>query len=505
MLYHYLMHKNYIFLLLFASFLYSENNFQDISISEYKNLLSESKNTKQFYRDYLLNARLSDKEINSIISFYGPNELYRSYIYSRSANWRGVPIFVKDNIDTKNLANTAGSKALLDNLPKDDAQIIKNLKKAGFVIAGKTNLSEWANFRASSSTSGWSSVGGQTYNPYNLKYNPCGSSSGSAAIVAEGIAPASIGTETNGSIVCPASINGVVGIKPTVGLVSRDGIIPISSSQDTAGPMARSVYDAAIVLEAISGRDPKDKATFNIPRNYDFKGLTMLDADYLNGKRIGIMKVSDDAPEVTKNLTNKITKVLEDLGAEVIEISLKPLDSDDWSKEFYLLLYEFNVGLNDYLQESNSKTRNIEELIEFNNENKREILKYFGQDILEESVKAVDETAYNDALKLIEASKARIDAVLEEESIIAIVGLTRNPAWRINYRKGDNFENGWVNGGISAIAGYPHITIPLDYIDGMPTGVSFMGTAWDEVNLLNIAYAFEQENKFFPRPTRDKN
>ena len=354
------MHKNYIFLLLFASFLYSESNFQDISISEYKNLLSESKNTKQFYRDYLLNARLSDREINSIISFYGPNELYRSYIYSRSANWRGVPIFVKDNIDTKNLANTAGSKALLDNLPKDDAQIIKNLKKAGFVIAGKTNLSEWANFRASSSTSGWSSVGGQTYNPYNLKYNPCGSSSGSAAIVAEGIAPASIGTETNGSIVCPASINGVVGIKPTVGLVSRDGIIPISSSQDTAGPMARSVYDAAIVLEAISGRDPKDKATFNIPRNYDFKGLTKLDADYLNGKRIGVMKVSDDAPEVTKNLTNKIAIVLEDLGAEVIEISLKPLDSDDWSKEFYLLLYEFNVGLNDYLQESSSKIRNIE-------------------------------------------------------------------------------------------------------------------------------------------------
>mgnify|MGYP003299943490 FL=1 len=217
--------------------------------------------------------------------------------------------------DAKNLANTAGSKALLDNLPKDDAQIIKNLKKAGFVIAGKTNLSEWANFRASSSTSGWSSVGGQTYNPYNLKYNPCGSSSGSAAIVAEGIAPASIGTETNGSIVCPASINGVVGVKPTVGLVSRDGIIPISSSQDTAGPMARSVYDAAIVLEAISGRDPKDKITFNIPRDYDFKGLTKLDPNYLNGKRIGVIKISDDAPEVTKNLTNKIAIVLENLGA----------------------------------------------------------------------------------------------------------------------------------------------------------------------------------------------
>ena len=499
------MSYRFIFLLLFACFLYSETDFRDISISEYKNLLSETKNTKQFYRDYLLNARLSDKEINSIISFYGPNELYRSYIYSRSANWRGVPIFVKDNIDTKNLANTAGSKALLDNLPKDDAQIIKNLKKAGFVIAGKTNLSEWANFRASSSTSGWSSVGGQTYNPYNLKYNPCGSSSGSAAIVAEGIAPASIGTETNGSIVCPASINGVVGIKPTVGLVSRDGIIPISSSQDTAGPMARSVYDAAIVLEAISGRDPKDKTTFNIPRNYDFKGLTKLNDNYLDGKRIGVIEVPENAPEVVKNLTNKIIKTLENLGSEVVEISLSPLSKDDWDNELYLLLYEFNVGLNNYLQKSSSKTRNLEQLIEFNNQNKREILKYFGQDILEESVKTTNNTAYKDVLKLIDASKARIDELLEEESIIAIVGLTRNPAWKINYRKGDNFENGWGNGGISAIAGYPHITIPLDYVDGMPTGVSFMGTAWDEVNLLNIAYAFEQENKFFPRPTRDKN
>ena len=499
------MSYKFSFLLFFACFLSSETDFRDISISEYKNLLSETNNTKQLYRDYLLNARLSDKDINSIVSLYGPNDLYKSYIYSRAANWRGVPIFVKDNIDTINLANTAGSKALLDNLPKDDAQIIKKLKKAGFVIAGKTNLSEWANFRASSSTSGWSSVGGQTYNPYNLKYNPCGSSSGSAAIVAEGIAPASIGTETNGSIVCPASINGVVGIKPTVGLVSRDGIIPISSSQDTAGPMARSVYDAAIVLDAISGRDPKDTATFKIPGDYDFKGLTKLDADYLNGKRIGVIKVSEDAPQVTKNLMDKIIIVLEKLGAEVIEISLKPLDNDDWSKEFYLLLYEFNVGLNDYLQKSSSKTRNIKQLIEFNNQNKREILKYFGQDILEESIKAVDDTAYGNALMLINASKARIDTVLEEESIIALVGLTRNPAWIINYKTGDNFENGWGNGSISAIAGYPHITIPLDFVDGLPTGVSFMGTAWDEVNLLNIAYSFEQENKFFPRPSRDKN
>ncbi len=242
-----------------------------------------------------------------------------------------------------------------------------------------------------------------------------------------------------------------------------------------------------------------------IPRNYDFKGLTKLDDNYLDGKRIGVIEVPENAPEVVKNLTNKIIKTLENLGSEVVEISLSPLSKDDWDNELYLLLYEFNVGLNNYLQKSSSKTRNLEQLIEFNNQNKREILKYFGQDILEESVKTTNNTAYKDVLKLIDASKARIDELLEEESIIAIVGLTRNPAWKINYRKGDNFENGWGNGGISAIAGYPHITIPLDYVDGMPTGVSFMGTAWDEVNLLNIAYAFEQENKFFPRPTRDKN
>ena len=497
------MRYKFNFLLLFTFFLYSETDFHDISIFQYKKLLSETKNTKQFYKDYISNARILDAKINSIIAFNRPEELYRSYIYSRSTNWRGVPIFVKDNIDVINTANTAGSKALIDNFPKDDAQIVKNLKKAGFVIAGKTNLSEWANFRSSNSTSGWSSVGGQTYNPYKLDHNPCGSSSGSAAAVAQGIAPASIGTETNGSIVCPASINGIVGIKPTVGLVSRDGIIPISSSQDTAGPMARSVYDAAVVLEAISGRDPKDIATFNIPEDYDFKGLTKLDPNYLDGKRIGVIKILDGAPEVTKNLTKKIIMVLENLGAEVIQISLDPLDNDDWSKEFYLLLYEFNQGLNDYLQRSSSKISTIEELIQFNNENEREVLKYFGQDIFEESIKATDDSVYSGALELIEASKARIDRVLKEESIIAIVGLTRNPAWKINYKTGDNFENGWANGSISAIAGYPHITIPLDYVDDLPTGVSIMGTAWDEVNLLNIAYSFEQKNNFFPAPPKN--
>ena len=286
-------------------------------------------------------------------------------------------------------------------------------------------------------------------------------------------------------------------------MVSRDGIIPISSSQDTAGPIARSVLDAAIVLRAISGRDPKDTATYNIPEAYDFKNLTNLDASYLSGKRIGVIEVKEDSPEIVKILTNKIIYTLESLGADVVEVSLEPLNQTDWANEFYLLLYEFNIGINDYLKTSSSEIRSLQELIDFNNQNSKEVLRYFGQDILEESLVSNDEDAYENAIQIINIAKKRIDTVLEQESIIAIVGLTRNPAWKTDYKNGDSFENGWANGSLSAIAGYPHITIPLDYVNGLPTGVSFMGTAWDEVNLLNIAYSFEQENKFFPKPSRN--
>lgn len=498
------MYRKFIFLLFSCGILNSETDFKDLHIEDYENVISQFTNAKDFYREYLLFADLADNDVNSIISLSNPNELYKSYVYARSSSFRGVPIFIKDNIDVKYLPNTAGSKALLDNYPKYDAQIVKNLKNSGFVIAGKTNLSEWANFRSSSSSSGWSSVGGQTFNPYDLTYNPCGSSSGSAVIVAEGITPVSIGTETNGSIVCPASINGVVGIKPTVGLVSRDGIIPISSSQDTAGPIARSVLDAAIVLRAISGRDPKDTATYSIPEAYDFKNLTNLDASYLSGKRIGVIEVKEDSPEIVKILTDKIIYTLESLGADVVEVSLEPLNQTDWANEFYLLLYEFNIGINDYLKTSSSEIRSLQELIDFNNQNSKEVLRYFGQDILEESLVSDDEDAYENAIQIINIAKKRIDTVLEQESIIAIVGLTRNPAWKTDYKNGDSFENGWANGSLSAIAGYPHITIPLDYVNGLPTGVSFMGTAWDEVNLLNIAYSFEQENNFFPAPPKKR-
>ena len=235
------------------------------SIEEFKESFDASQNKKAFIEEYIKDINYLDSEVNSIVSLYDTAEIYKSYVYSRNKEWQGIPILIKDNIDSLGLANTAGSLSMLDNFPRRDANLVTKLKKSGFLVIGKANLSEWANFRGRNSVSGWSSYGGQTRNPYNLDYNPCGSSSGSAAAVALGLVPVSIGTETNGSITCPASINGVVGIKPTVGLVSRHGIIPISSTQDTAGPMARNVYDAAVVLKTISGKDPKDKATNKIP------------------------------------------------------------------------------------------------------------------------------------------------------------------------------------------------------------------------------------------------
>ena len=497
-----------IFFLLSSFYVFSESTYKDLSLSEFKELLDNTKNKKILYQEYLKYIDQADYEVNSIISLYSDDELYKDYIYSRRTPWRGVPIIIKDNIDSKGLANTAGSLAMLDNFPKNDAHIVMKLKKAGFVLAGKANLSEWANFRGNPSTSGWSSYGGQTNNPYDLSYNPCGSSSGSGAAVAEGLVPVAIGTETNGSISCPASINGIVGIKPTVGLVSRDGIIPISETQDTAGPMARSVKDAAAVLHAISGRDYKDPATKNIPRNYDFGALMVQDTNSLYGKRIGLI-VPNDISDYEKNLLNKSEKLFQKLGAEVIKVNFEIESNYKWDNEYYVLLYEFRVGLNKYLETSSSKMKSLSDLINFNESNSEEVLKHFGHEIFLDSANATDEDKYLSGVKLIvERARGQIDNLLVKNSLDALVGLTRNPAWKTDHKNGDSrgFQGlSWGNGGLSAVAGYPHITIPLDYVEGLPVGVSFMGSAWEEAKLINFAYAFEQENNFFPRPSRDTN
>ena len=326
------MMKNHIFLLLLPLILSSNSIFKDVSSEEFKILLKSENNFEDTYKNYLEFLENNDSDVNSLISLYAYSDIEKNL--KIGAGLQGVPIVIKDNIDSVGLANTAGSLAMLDNLPSNDAHIVKKLKDAGLIIVGKANLSEWANFRGNPSTSGWSSYGGQTNNPYNLDYNPCGSSSGSAAAVAEGLVPLSIGTETNGSISCPASINGVVGIKPTVGLVSRDGIIPISSTQDTAGPMARSVLEAAKVLKIISGFDDKDAATKNIPSDYDYEALTSLNGDALEGKRLGLI-VSNDMSDTETGLLDKIESVIQSQGGEVLRVSFQVESNYKFEDEYY--------------------------------------------------------------------------------------------------------------------------------------------------------------------------
>ena len=256
----------------------AEANFRHNDINSFLDELGEAQDKEKFFKEYVKSVRLNDQKVNSVISLYSNQEILKEYYAGVEKEFNGVPILLKDNIDSIGIANTAGSLAFKNNLPKNDAPLVSKLRESGFIILGKANLSEWANFRGNPSTSGWTSINGQTNNPFNLKYNPCGSSSGSAAAIAQGLVPVSIGTETNGSITCPASVNGVVGIKPTVGLVSRTGVIPISETQDTAGPMAKNVMDAAKVLKAIAGEDPLDSYTAKIPQDYDYEKLTDLDS-----------------------------------------------------------------------------------------------------------------------------------------------------------------------------------------------------------------------------------
>lgn len=489
-------------LFLFLIFFLYPKNFNDLSLDEFKHLFENSANKKILLQEYLEFIAEEDGEVNSIISLYDANKLYKDFIYARRSPWQGVPIVIKDNIDSAGLANTAGSLALTDNFPRDDAHIVKLLKRAGFLVVGKANLSEWANFRGNPSTSGWSSYGGQTTNAYNSKYNPCGSSSGSAAAVALGIVPVSIGTETNGSISCPAAINGVVGIKPTVGLVSRDGIIPISETQDTAGPMARNVQDAAQVLHAISGKDFKDIATANIPKNYNYQALIELDSNYLNGKRIGLLRNGEES-EIQQKLLSKVEAVLTTKGAIVIDVSFEISSNYKWDNEYYVLLYQFREGLNNYLRTANSRMKNLDQLIEFNEENSKTVLQHFGHEIFLESQQAQDEEKYLQALEIItDRSRNQIDSLLDNKGLDALVGLTRNPAWKTDLKNGDSRgdEEVWATGGLSAVAGYPHITIPLDLVNGFPVGVSFLASAWQEAKLINMAYSFEEQNSFYPRP-----
>ena len=412
------------------------------------------------------------------------------------------PIAVKDNIDVVGFANTAGSKALENNFPNKNAFLAQKLIDNGYFIIGKTNLSEWANFRSSTSTSGWSSMGGQTINPYGEMRTPCGSSSGSGVVVATGLVDVAIGTETNGSVSCPSSVNGIVGIKPTVGLVSRSGIIPISSTQDTAGPMANSVSSAAKILEIISGVDLNDPATLNIPDDFNFNFTSDLNDSSLAGKRFGLLPTGSMNSD-GKLMLKKIRMMLEEAGATVIDID----DNREYPgpEELLVLLYEFKVGLEQYLASSNSEFKTLDELIAFNEDNKDEVLKHFDQSHFYDSNETPSQKEeYLLALERVLQTRDEIDSFIKEYDIEALVGLSWSPAWAINHEGGDDEAIAeykfWVNGSYAAMAGYPHVTIPFEYVDNLPIGMSFIGSKWDDKKLIEFAYAAEKLIQFKPSP-----
>jgi amidase len=407
----------------------------------------------------------------------------------------GAPILVKDNIETLDpMATTAGSLALKDNLANRDAPVIAKLRAAGAIILGKTNLSEWANFRSNASTSGWSAVGGQTRNPHVLDRNPCGSSSGSAAAVAAGLAPAAIGTETDGSITCPASVNGLVGIKPTVGLISRTGIVPISSSQDTAGPLALTVADAALLLTVMAGSDPADPATKDADKHKaDY--TKALDPNALKGKRIGVARFLAGYHAATDAAFDAALKQMKDAGAVLVEIKDFPNRKEIGAAEEIVLQTEFKAGINAYLAKTpeNVKVRSLDDLIAFDKATPDEMT-WFGQDIFEASAKAgsLKDPRYRQAKETARrlAGKDGIDRLLARDRLDAIVAPTGGPAWPTDLIGGDHFLGSASR--LPAVAGYPHITVPMGAVSGLPVGLSIFGAAWSEEKLIGIAYAYEQ-------------
>ncbi|MBK8791744.1 MAG: amidase [Holophaga sp.] len=407
----------------------------------------------------------------------------------------GIPVLVKDNLDTADrMKTTAGSLALVDApAPSRDAFVVQKLREAGALILGKTNLSEWANLRSTRSTSGWSGRGGQTRNPYALNRNPSGSSSGSAVAVAASLCAAAIGTETDGSIVSPANANGIVGLKPTVGLVSRTGIIPISHSQDTAGPMARTVRDAAILLTAIAGSDPRDRATEEATRQLSRDYTLALDPKGLQGARLGVIKNLLGQHAHVDAALRPALDALKAGGATVVEVELKSSAYDD--AEFEVLLFEFKAGLNAYLGARGGAVKDLAALIAFNDKHAVQELAYFGQELLiqAQAKGPLTDAHYLKALDTCRQARLNIHSLCDTHKLDALVAPTGSPAWLTDPINGDAF--GFSCSSFAAVAGTPHITVPAGFVFGLPVGLSFFGRAWSETTLLKLAYAFEQRTK----------
>ncbi len=417
----------------------------------------------------------------------------------------GIPILLKDNIDTHDrMQTTAGSLAMEGNVASRDAFIVKQLRKAGAVILGKTNLSEWANFRGKNSISGWSSRGGLTHNPYALDRSACGSSSGSGAAVAANLTAAAVGTETDGSVICPAQTNGIVGIKPTLGLLSRSGIIPIAHSQDTAGAMARTVADAAALLSAMTGIDERDSATKASAKHRLSNYTKFLDKNGLKGARIGVARnMCGTDPRIIK-IFEFCIDIMKQLGAAIVD----PADLPNFNKfsktESEVLHYEFKADLNKYLASANARVKTMADVIKFNEENKERVLQYFGQEhmTVAQEKGSLRDKKYREALakNLLLTRKNGIDATMKKNKLDAIIVPSGGPAWMVDLVNGDAINWDMESTSPAAVAGYPHITVPAGYIFGLPVGISFFAKAWQEPTLIKLAYAIEQATEIRKPP-----
>jgi amidase len=437
----------------------------------------------------------------------GPDGINSVIIYSKTAAFKaralqdvgplkGRTVLVKDNIETEEFATTAGSLALQYNFTRRDAPMIANLRQAGGMVLGKTNLSEWANIRGDNSTSGWSAVGGLTRNPHATDRNACGSSSGSGAAVAAGFAWAAIGTETNGSITCPASVNGVVGFKPSVGIISRTHVIPISSTQDTAGPMTRSVTAAAMLLSALAGEDPADPATIGVPRVTDY--AAGLDGFSLRGVRIGVMVNQLGDREDLRAVFGQALEDLEAEGAVLVEIE-HDVDPQMFSDSFTVLKYELREEMGKYLRSIPAMSgvdtpRSLADLIAFNEANAARELRWFGQETFIEAEAETDrekyEKARESALRI--AGEETLDAIMAEHDVQFLIAPTEGPAWTIDLVNGDHFAGPIGFGSPAAIAGYPHLTVPMGAVEGLPVGISFFGAKWADHDVLKLGRAYEK-------------
>jgi len=487
--------------------------FEELDIQQIQQGYKDGKFTiKELVQAYLDRIEVIDKKgpkLNAIIQI-NPEAIQIAEELDREMKagklrgpMHGIPVVLKDNIDTHDkMATTAGSRALMNSYPLKDSYVAKRLREAGAVIIGKANLSEWANFRGQLSTSGWSGVGGQTKNPYDLTRNPCGSSSGSAVVVAANLTMVAIGTETDGSIVCPSQTNGIVGIKPTVGLISRSGIIPISFTQDTPGPMTRTVRDAAICLGTMVGVDSTDEKTLASKGQFYTDYTKFLNKDGLKGKKIGFYKGPMGTNYKVDTLMIQAVRYLKSQGAEIIELD-KIYDRKVDNFSFQIMLYEYKDGLNKYFKSlgPNAPIRSVEDLIAFNRKDSVE-LKYFNQHYLDVAQTKGDlssaEYQKNLAQMLKGSREEGIDRVMKEHDLDAIIAPTGAPAWKTDHTNGDSFQIG--SSSAAAQAGYPSITVPMGFIEGLPVGISFFGRAWSEPLLLEIANAYETGTKFRKAP-----